>query len=170
MLARKLNQGKAMAANTQSGQVRRSRGGWWKWFFMPLLILALGFAAYIWLALTWAYSEGERVGVLQKFSRKGYICKTEEGELAMYVVGGLSPQIWDFTVRNAAVAAQLNATAGQRVRLHYSEHRGLPTSCFGDTGYFVDAVTSADPSIPFPAVPSPAPVPAATPAPATAAH
>ena len=107
----------------------------WPWL---LLLPVLGFAGYTWLALTWSYSDGERVGVLQKISRKGYLCKTYEGEIALYVVAGVAPQIWEFTVPDPKVAEQLNGLLGSRVRLHYDEHRGIPTSCFGDTQYFVD--------------------------------
>ena len=97
-------------------------------------------ALYTWLMLSWSYSDGERAGVLQKFSKRGWVCKTWEGELAMYVVGGVAPQIWNFSVRDDAVAEQLHAAVGQQVRLHYSEHPGLPTNCFGETDYFVQSV------------------------------
>jgi hypothetical protein len=97
---------------------------------------------YTWLTLTWNYSEGERAGLLQKFSRKGWICKTYEGELALYVVAGVAPEIWYFSVRDPALARQLATAVGQRVQLHYSEHRGVPTECFGETGYFVDRINS----------------------------
>jgi hypothetical protein len=127
------------------------------WFSGLLALVILGFVAWTALALWWSYSEGERVGVLQKFSRKGWICKTYEGELALYVVGGVAPQIWNFTVRDAAVADRLNAVIGERVRLHYAEHRGLPTSCFGDTAYFVDSVAPVAnaPVMPGSALPQP---------------
>ena len=101
-----------------------------------ILLLVL----YTMFLLWWSYSEGERAGVLQKFSKRGWICKTYEGELAMYVVGGVAPQIWNFSVRDEAVAGQLRAAVGQQVRLHYAEHRGLPTDCFGETDYFVERV------------------------------
>jgi hypothetical protein len=101
-----------------------------------LLLVAL----YTMLMLWWSYSQGERAGVLQKFSQRGWICKTYEGELAMYVVGGVAPQIWQFSVRDDAVAEQIQAAVGKQVRLHYREHRGLPTTCFGETDYFVDRV------------------------------
>jgi hypothetical protein len=109
--------------------------------FFILLILGGGAALWAWFTLSWAYSDGERAGVLQKFSRKGWICKTQEGELAQFVVAGVSPQIWLFSVRDPAVAAQLDKAVGERVQLHYTEHRGIPTSCFADTNYFVDRVT-----------------------------
>ena len=120
-----------------------------------LVVLAALFAGYTLLTLWWSYSEGERVGVLQKLSRKGWVCKTYEGELALYVVSGMAPQIWTFTVRDPKVAAQLNHVLGERVRLHYSEHRGLPTSCFGDTGYFVDSAQTVNPPAPMPVSPGP---------------
>ena len=99
---------------------------------------------YTMFMLWWSYSEGERAGVLQKFSKRGWICKTYEGELAMYVVGGVAPQIWHFSVRDDAIVEQLHAAVGQQVRLHYSEHRGLPTTCFGETDYFVESLEIVD--------------------------
>lgn len=120
------------------GFARRARNATLGGLAALIVVLAL----YCWLSLSFDYSTGERAGALQKFSEKGWICKTYEGELALYVVAGVQPEIWDFTVRDAAVAAQLAAAVGQRVQLHYAEHRGVPTSCFGETGYFVDRVTT----------------------------
>jgi hypothetical protein len=105
-----------------------------------VLVLLLG-AAWTWFSLSWAYSEGERAGVLQKFSKKGWICKTYEGELAQYVVGGVAPQIWYFSTRDEALAKQFSAAVGEQVRLHYTEHRGVPTSCFAETPYFAEGFT-----------------------------
>jgi hypothetical protein len=125
-------------------------------------------ALYTLLMLWWSYSEGERAGVLQKFSKRGWICKTYEGELAMYVVGGVAPQIWNFSVRDEAVVQQLHAAVGRQVRLQYAEHRGLPTNCFGETDYFVERVEIVGaPSYEVtPQAPAAAPAPAQTPAPA----
>ena len=108
------------------------------------LIVVLCAGLWTWLTLTWAYSDGERAGVLQKFSRKGWLCKTHEGEIAQYVVAGISPQIWQFSVRDDTVAAQLDKAVGHRVQLHYTEHPGVPSSCFADTRYFVDRFTLED--------------------------
>jgi hypothetical protein len=102
----------------------------------------VGIALWTWFALSWSYSEGDRAGVLQKFSRKGWLCKTYEGELAQYVVAGVAPQIWPFSVRDPAIAAELSRAVGSKVQLHYTEHVGLPTSCFGDTPYFVEKMTA----------------------------
>jgi len=106
-----------------------------------LVLLAALVAGYTALVLNVSYSEGERAGVLQKFSRKGWVCKTWEGELAMTTVPGVAPVLWQFSVRDARVAEQIRQTLGRWVVAHYHEHRGVPTSCFGETPYFVDSVT-----------------------------
>lgn len=106
-----------------------------------VVIPVLLFSIYAGAALNWAYSEGERAGVLQKFSHKGWVCKTWEGEIAMTTVPGVAPVMWNFTVRDDQVAKRMSSAVGQRVVLHYQEHRGLPTTCFGETAYFVDSVT-----------------------------
>ena len=108
---------------------------------VPLLLFSL----YAGLTLKWAYSAGVRAGILQKFSEKGWVCKTWEGELAMTTVPGVAPTLWSFTVRDAAVANQVAGALGKRVVLHYREHRGVPTQCFGDTPYFVDSIAVSTP-------------------------
>ncbi len=115
----------------------RPRRGWLKWVAVAALLPPLIFAAYLAIVLNWSYSDGERAGYLQKFSRKGWVCKTYEGELAMTTVPGVAPVLWNFTVRDAAVAAQLNTLLGKRIVLHYEEHRGIPTTCYGETSHFV---------------------------------
>ena len=111
-----------------------------------LLRLALFAAAvaaliglYLWAALSWSYSSGERAGWVQKLSHKGWICKTWEGELALASMPGAMPEIFSFSLRDDAVAAEINKHLGQRVTLHYEQHLGLP-SCFGETGYWVTSV------------------------------
>jgi hypothetical protein len=105
-----------------------------------LVVLCVLFSLYLGLAFAWSYSDGQRAGILQKFSRKGWICKTYEGELAMSIVPGVAPTIWEFSVRDPAVVSRLKSAIGDRVALHYTEHRGVPTTCFGQTNYFVDSV------------------------------
>jgi hypothetical protein len=101
---------------------------------VPVVLAGL----WIWLTLSWSYSEGDRAGVLQKFSRKGWLCKTYEGELALYVVRGVAPQIWYFTTRDAELAQRLSKAVGQNIQVNYTEHRGVPSNCFGDTPYFAE--------------------------------
>src|SRR2546426_7342194 len=83
-------------------------------------------------------------GYVQKFSKKGWICKTWEGELAMVALPGAMPEMFYFTVRHDSVAALVNAALGRRVALAYEQHKGLPTRCFGETEYFVTSVKAVD--------------------------
>jgi hypothetical protein len=105
-----------------------------------VLLTVVGMVLYTFVTLSWSYSDGDRSGILQKFSRKGWICKTYEGELALSFTPGLAPVIWSFSVRDEAVANKVKDAEGKRVVLHYREHRGVPTDCFGETQYFVDDV------------------------------
>jgi hypothetical protein len=113
-----------------------------------ILLLVLSaialFALYIFIALNWSYSTGERAGFLQKVSNKGWICKTWEGELSLVAMPGAAPEKFLFTVRDEAVAQKITAAAGKRVTLNYEQHKGLPTTCFGDTDYFVTGVTEIE--------------------------
>jgi hypothetical protein len=106
---------------------------------------ALVLGAYTWLALNWAYAEGERAGYVQKFSRKGWVCKTWEGELAMVALPGALPEVFRFTVRDEAVARRINDSLGRRVALRYEQHRGVPTDCFGETEYYVVGLRAIEP-------------------------
>jgi len=106
----------------------------------PILLFVL----YTWSALTWSYSKGERAGYVQKFSKKGWICKTWEGELAIVSIPGTMSEKFFFTVRDDSVAARINQTMGKRVALTYHQHKGIPTSCFGETEYFVGDVRNVE--------------------------
>jgi len=125
---------------------RPGRGIWW-YLVWTVIGLAALVVLYTLFMLWWSYSEGERAGILQKFSKRGWICKTYEGELAMYVVGGVAPQIWNFSVRDETTATALTKAVGRQVRLHYTEHPGLPTSCFGETDYFIEGVEIVGPPL-----------------------
>lgn len=106
--------------------------------------LALLFAAYTWLTLSWSYSSGERAGYVQKFSSKGWLCKTWEGELAMVTMPGTLSEKFLFSVRDDAVAKKINASLGKRVALQYEQHVGVPSACFGETEYFVIDIKVAE--------------------------
>jgi len=105
-----------------------------------IIVPIVVFALYTWSALTYTYSQGERAGYVQKFSRKGWICKTWEGELALVSMPGTVAEKFYFTVRDDKVADYINQSLGQRVALTYQQHVGIPTTCFGETEYFVNAV------------------------------
>jgi hypothetical protein len=126
---------------------------------LGVLVLA---AAYFWVVLSWNYSTGERAGWVQKFSKKGWLCKTWEGEMAMVSMPGSTTEKFFFTVWDDAVAAQINQSMGKRVSLHYDEKVGLPTSCFGETRHYVTGVTRVEeiPLAPGIVVPTPQPPPA----------
>lgn len=106
------------------------------WITGALLLTCTSFAVYIWVALSWSYSQGERAGYVQKFSKKGWVCKTWEGELSMVQMAGAIPEKFFFTVRDEAIAQQINKSMGKRVNISYEQHMGLPTTCFGETQYF----------------------------------
>jgi hypothetical protein len=111
---------------------------------LPLLVLCLLAAGWLWVALSWSYSTGDRAGWVQKLSNKGWVCKTWEGELALVSLPGTTPEKFLFTIRDAQVAAEVTRVMGKRVTLHYEEKVGLPGSCFGDTRYYVTEVTASD--------------------------
>ena len=108
----------------------------WAIFLVPIVLIIL----YLLLVLNWSFSDGDRVGYLQKFSHRGWLCKSYEGELAMTTVPGVAPWIWTFSVWDKGVADRVNLLLGKKVVLHYREFRGIPTDCFGSTDYFVDGV------------------------------
>jgi hypothetical protein len=109
---------------------------------VALLLLVAAWFAFAW---RWSYSDGERAGWVQKLSRKGWICKTWEGEQALVSLPGTaSVEKFYFTVHDEATAQAINKLMGRRVNLHYEEKVGLPGSCFGETRYFVTGVTLVD--------------------------
>ena len=144
-----------------------------------VLVLVLGAAGYAFVVSIWSYSSGERAGWVQKFSSKGWLCKTWEGEMAMVSMPGSTSEKFVFTVWNDDVAEQLNKVMGKRVSLHYEQKVGIPTSCFGETRYYVTKVNvveeiplapgvvvptkPAEPAAAAPAAPATAPVAPATP-------
>jgi hypothetical protein len=125
----------APVAAAPPGFLRRHR--------LKLLLLAVlasgvgGVALWVLVTLKFSYSSGDRIGYVQKLSRRGWVCRTWEGELAMTPVPGAVPQIFSFTVPSDAVAKKLVDVEGKKVALHYEEKKGIPSSCFGDTRYFI---------------------------------
>lgn len=109
-----------------------------------VVLIVGGFAAYTWSALKISYSSGDRSGYVQKLSKKGWVCKTWEGEMAMVSMPGTAPEIFHFSVRDEAVAARINLALGKRVAIHYEQHKGVPTKCFGESEYFITDVRVAE--------------------------
>jgi hypothetical protein len=117
----------ANEAAPPAGETKPKKLKWKRWLALVILV-------------SFSYSKGDRAGYLQKFSEKGWLCKTWEGEIAMANLPGTMPEVFDFTVRNDSVAQVLRGMAGQRVAIIYEQHKGVPTSCFGDTEYYVVGV------------------------------
>ncbi|HUK20588.1 MAG TPA: hypothetical protein VLV45_03420 [Gemmatimonadales bacterium] len=107
---------------------------------VPLALAAL----YTWFVVSWTYSHGERAGYVQKFSKKGWLCKTWEGELAMVNIPGTMAEKFYFTVRDDSIATRINGSMGKRVALTYNQHVGVPTTCFGETEYYVSDVKAVE--------------------------
>jgi hypothetical protein len=104
---------------------------------------SLATGVYLLFTYHFTYSKGESVGFVQKLSYKGWVCKTWEGEQIRALASlPAVPEKFTFTVRDDAVADQINAQIGQKVVLEYEQHKGLPT-CFGETEYFITKVTPA---------------------------
>lgn len=137
------DEGQQDAGGASSPRRRRK----WLWIVLgvvltPVLILA----AWTAITLSYTYSEaGHRAGYLQKLSHKGWICKTWEGELAMVNVPGAVQERFPFTVRSDSLAKTMSKMMGSRVSITYEQHKGVPTSCFGETEYYVIAVEPAAP-------------------------
>lgn len=106
-----------------------------------LIVVAVALCAgYVMIVLNWSYSKGERIGFIQKFSEKGWLCKTWEGELQMLPVPGAVPEKFLFSVRDKALIGKINSTLGKKISLSYEQHKGVPTTCFGESEYYaVDA-------------------------------
>src|SRR5258706_7089147 len=119
---------------------------WKRWFVLVLLTLLvippILFAGWAWVTLKYVYAKGERAGFVQKISKKGWLCKTWEGELAMVNLPGAMPEIFRFTVHDDAVAHDMERLVGQRVSLTYEQHKGVPTACFGETQYFITRISA----------------------------
>ena len=137
-----------MSAQVSSHNVARTVRNW----LLGGIVLLLGLAVlYTWAVLSFTYSDGERTGYILKFSRKGWICKTWEGEMQLVAVPGAVPERFPFTVRDDKVAQQINGVMGQQASVYYRQHVGIPTSCFGDTSYFVERVRTTGNPPPAPA-------------------
>jgi hypothetical protein len=141
------------------------------WLLRILAVLVLGpiLVLGLWIAITmnYTYSTGERAGYVQKFSRKGWLCKTWEGELAMVTIPGTAPEIFSFSVRDEGVAHELESDMGRRVAITYKQHKGVPTSCFGETEYYVSNVRMVDEAPQAPQSPAPPAAAPVVPAPGT---
>ena len=135
-----------MTGNAPSNSLSWRRRHWRMLALLFVLIVpAAVFAGWAWATLSLTYSAGERAGYVQKISKKGWVCKTWEGELAQANLPGTMPQIFRFSVRNDSIAHILEREMGKQVSISYQEHRGVPTTCFGETNYYITNVHKVQP-------------------------
>ena len=109
---------------------------WGSAFFFVFAVVV-----YLLVAFNFSFSEGERVGNIQKLSKKGWVCKTWEGEMLLITQPGVVAEKFNFTVRDEELVKQMNLSLGSKVALTYEQHRGIPTTCFGETEYFAKKIT-----------------------------
>ena len=134
-----------MAMRRDWDATRKATKTWTTRLVIGAIVFALaGAAAWVWTTLHFSYSSGERAGFVQKISERGWLCKTFEGDLAMVNLPGQPAETFSFTVRDRNVFKELNVLAGRKVILQYTQHKGVPSTCFGDTEYFVTGVRVLD--------------------------
>jgi hypothetical protein len=122
------------------------RRHWGKLTITTLIVGPIAvFSLWAAIALSYDFSTGERVGWVQKLSRRGWLCKTWEGELQMSNIPGSAPILFEFTVPDDSLATVIERAAGRKVALYYEQHIGVPTTCFGETEYFVTRVRVLEP-------------------------
>lgn len=133
--AKEVSDSGASSEPARRGILRRN---WGKLALAAIVVVPSAIFA-LWAAITlgFAYSSGDRVGYVQKLSHKGWLCRTWEGELQMVTIPGSAPVIFAFTVRSDSLAQVIQQMEGSQVALKYEQHRGVPTSCFGETEYFI---------------------------------
>jgi len=111
-------------------------------YFLLIVMLVLG--SLIYWKYYFDYSDGYRAGLLQKFSRKGNIFKTYEGEMILSSVQSnanvaIASEKFFFSVTDKTVALQLEKVQGESIVVHYREKNGtFPWN--GESTYFVDSV------------------------------
>ena len=126
------------------GEDKKKKGGCGKYIFFILLFTLLIGGAIFWWKYYYTFSDGSRVGMLQKISHKGNIFKTYEGELVLSSISStagvaLASEKFLFSISNDSIAKIMMTLEGKKVKLHYQQKKGtLPWR--GDSDYIVDGV------------------------------
>lgn len=126
--------------------IKRRTGTGKKIFTIVLLLILAALALFIWWNYYYTYSDGSRSGLLQKFSRRGNLFKTYEGEMILNSVRGnanapVASEKFFFTVMDDGVAKKLQDLQGRSVTLFYKEKKST-VFWRGDSPYIVDSVRS----------------------------
>ena len=127
------------------GAEKKKSGGCGKYFaIFSVLVLLIGGAIFWWKFYYNFGDDGQRTGLLQKFSHKGNVFKTYEGELVLSSIASsanvaVASEKFLFSVENDSIAKMMQQLDGKRVKVHYLEKNGtLPWR--GDSKYIVDEV------------------------------
>lgn len=112
-----------------------------KWLIILVLIFGAGMVYWKYF---FTYSEGYRAGLLQKFSNKGAIFKTYEGEIILSSIAGtrdvtIASEKFHFSVTNRSLVRQFDTLQGQNVIVHYTQ-KNAPAFWRGDSPYLVDSI------------------------------
>ena len=112
-----------------------------KWFL--ILVVFFGGIFFYWNYF-YTYSDGYRAGLLQKFSHKGAIVKTFEGELILSSVSStrdvvLASEKFLFSLSNKKLSRQFDTLQGNMVIVHYKQ-KNKAAFWRGDSPYLVDSV------------------------------
>jgi hypothetical protein len=115
-----------------------------KILYLSIFLIIIFLGLFIYWKYFYTYSEGYRAGLLQKFSYKGTLIKTYEGEMILSSVSGRSDIViasekFFFSVTDETLASQLDTMQGKNVILHYKQ-KNAPLFWKGDTPYYVDSV------------------------------
>jgi len=119
-----------------------------KYLYMALATVVVIIGIYVYWSFFFTYSDGYRAGMLQKFSRKGTIFKTYEGEMILSSVQSnknvaLASEKFMFSVSDKQVALQLEKLQGKNIVVHYTEKNNtLPWR--GETVYIVSSAKLSD--------------------------
>ncbi len=127
--------------NSKWTKIKRKIKQIFYWFIILILITV---SIFIYWKYFYTYSDGYRAGLLQKFSHKGNIFKTYEGEMILSSVSSnsnvaIASEKFYFSVINAVLAQQLDTIQGQMVIIHYKQKNGI-LFWNGDSEYLVDSV------------------------------
>ncbi|HVF80514.1 MAG TPA: hypothetical protein VM884_01195 [Flavisolibacter sp.] len=133
-----------MEKTTEVSLPRRRSGTARRILTIILLVLLLGAALFIWWRYYYTYSDGFRSGLLQKFSRRGTMFKTNEGEMILSSVRGnanvpLASEKFYFSVTDDSVAQKLMNFQGRSITVGYKE-KNSAVFWRGDSQYIVDSV------------------------------
>jgi len=123
-----------------TGVVKKTK----KVFRWTMYILAILLISFVYFKYFFTYSEGYRAGLLQKFSNKGLIFKTYEGELILSSVSSTSnvaiaSEKFQFSVLKKDISPMFDTLQGRNVIVHYYEKKGT-VPWRGDSRYIVDSI------------------------------